>query len=91
MHLFERSEKETDSGNNYKTLMLKVSGMHCEGCVQNIQKSLSKIDGLRNVQADFSNGEARMEFDESKVSLEKIRGAIKKVGFIAGGVEQIGG
>lgn len=63
--------------------------MHCEGCNQSIQKSLSKINGIQNIQADFSNGEVRIEFDESKANLEKIRGIIRKVGFIAGG-EQIG-
>ena len=67
-----------------------VSGMHCEGCGQRIQKSLSKINGLLNVQADFSNGEVRMDFDESKVNLDKIRGAVRKVGFVATGVDQIG-
>ena len=87
MRLFKSSEKKK-TGSNYKTLKLKVSGMHCEGCTQNIEKSLSKINGLRNVQADFSNGEVCMEFDEIKVKLEKIRGAIMKVGFIPG-VEQV--
>ena len=87
MRLFERPKKKIS--NNYKTLTLKVPGMHCEGCAQNIQKSLSKINGLTNVQADFGNGEVHMEFDENKVNLEKIRSAIRKVGFIPG-VEQVG-
>lgn len=87
MHLFKKLE--SDEG-IYKTLIIRVSGMHCDGCGQKIQKSLSKIDGLRDVQADFSNGEVRMHFDESKTDLEKIRGAIRKNGFIATGVKQIG-
>jgi Cu+-exporting ATPase len=92
MRLFERPEKKADIGiSNYKTLTLKVSGMYCEECSRNIQKSLSKINGLRNLQPDFTNGEVRMEFDEGKVNLEKIRGAIRKAGFIARGqVEQNG-
>ena len=93
MRLFERLEKKTDnSSSNYKTLVLKVSGMHCEGCSQSIQNSLSKVNGLKNVKSDFTNGEVRMEFDEGKVNLEKIREAIRKAGFVAGGgVEQNGG
>jgi Cu+-exporting ATPase len=79
-------EKKTG---NYKTLKLKVSGMHCEGCNKSIQKSLSKIDGIRNIQADFRNEDVRMELNERRVNLEKIRGAIRKAGFIPG-VEQIG-
>jgi len=68
---------------------MKVSGMHCEGYNQSIQKSLSKVDGVRNVQADFRNEEVRMHLDESKLDLEKIRSIIRKIGFIPG-VEQIG-
>jgi copper chaperone CopZ len=87
MNLFKKSEAHEGI---YKTLKVKVSGMHCDGCDQRIQKSLSKIDGLRDVQADFKTGEVRMHFDESKVGVEKIRGTIRKDGFIATGVEQNG-
>lgn len=86
MHLFERSEKK--NGNNYKTLKLKVLGMHCEGCNESIKEFLSKIDGIRNIQADFSNEEVRMEIDENRIYLDQIRGAIRKAGFIPG-IERI--
>jgi copper chaperone CopZ len=86
MRLFGSSEKKT--GNYYKTLKLKVSGMHCEGCAKSIQESLSKINGIRNIQANFQDKEVLMEFNGNKVTLEKIRGAIRKTGLIPG-VEQI--
>jgi len=61
---------------------MKVSEMHCEGCNQSMQNSLSKIDGIRNVHAEFRNEEVQMELDENKVNLEKIRNVIRKIGFI---------
>lgn len=85
MDLFKKSEDVS----NYKNLTLKVSGMSCERCNQNIERNLSKIKGVRNVKADFQKGEAKMEYDVTKVRLEKIRNTIRKIGFMPG-AEQIG-
>jgi copper chaperone CopZ len=80
--------KKTDRSGNYKNLTVKVSGMHCDGCAHSIEKSLSKVSDVKNVRADFDNAEVRLEIDQDKVELEKIRRAIRKAGFIPG-VEQI--
>lgn len=89
MKLFKKSNT-SDDASNYKHLTVKVSGMHCEGCSSIIVKSLSRIDGVSNVRADFDNGEVQLEFKPDKLELEKVRHAIRKVGYIPG-VEQIGG
>jgi copper chaperone CopZ len=86
MHLFKKSEGDECI---FKSLNVKVSGMHCEGCNSNLQKSLAKIDGIQNISPDFKKEEVSLQFDENKVNLEKIRGAIRRLGFIPG-VEQIG-
>jgi copper chaperone CopZ len=82
--------KKTKSSGNYKNLSVKVSGMHCQGCANSIEKSLSKVSDVRNAKVDLENAEIRLEFDQDKVELEKIRHAIRKAGFIPG-VEQING
>ena len=63
--------------------------MHCEGCNSNLQKSLAKIDGIQNISPDFKKAEVILQFDEKRVNFEKIRGAIRRAGFIPG-VENIG-
>jgi len=80
--------KKTESSGNYRSLTVKVSGMHCEGCAHSIEKSLSKVNDIRNVKADFENASVKMEFNQDKVQLEKIRHAIRKAGFVPG-VEKI--
>jgi copper chaperone CopZ len=84
----ELSKKTESSSGNYKSLTVKVSGMHCECCANSIEKSLSKVSDVRIAEVDLENAEIRLEFDQDKVELEKIRRAIKKAGFIPG-VEQI--
>lgn len=88
MRLFKKYKDSSNS--NYKTITLKVSGMHCEGCENSLQKSLSKINGIKDINPDFKTEQVRIQFDESKVNLEKIRGVIRKTGFISG-AEQISG
>ncbi len=63
--------------------------MHCQSCNQNLENSLSKIKGVQDVKANFQDSMVRLEFDENKVELEKIRATIRKIGFVPG-VEQIG-
>jgi copper chaperone len=82
--------KKTKRNGNYKNLTVKVSGMHCEGCANSIEKSLSKVSDVKNVKVDLENAEIRLEFNQDKVELEKIRRTIRKAGFIPG-VEQISG
>jgi Cu+-exporting ATPase len=80
--------KKAGSRGNYKNLTVKVSGMHCKSCAHSIEKSLSKVNDIRNVKADFDNACVKVEFNQDKVQLEKIRRAIRKAGFVPG-VEKI--
>lgn len=87
MHLFKKYKHNVRSSGTYKSITLKVSGMHCDGCSKRLQKSLSKIDGVKDVNPDFKTEQVRIQFDENKADLEKIRGIIRKTGFIAGAVQ----
>ena len=85
MELFKKTAK---SSGNYRNLVVKVSGVHCEGCANSIEKSISKLGPVRNVKADLENAEVRLELDPDVVEIEKIRRSIRKAGYIPG-VEQI--
>jgi len=59
--------------------VIKIEGMSCQHCVMAVKKEIEKL----NVQKlDVKIGEAIVEFDESKVSEENIRQAIKGAGYI---------
>lgn len=84
MRIFKHPEKVVEN----KVLTIKVSGLHCYGCNKKVEASLSKVKGIHNVNADFIKKEVKMDFDANTVTLEKIRNAITKAGYIPG-VEQI--
>lgn len=65
-------------------LKMKISGLHCENCYNTIEKSLSKIKGIKLARVNLGENEVLINYDENKVELEKIRNAIRKAGFVSG-------
>lgn len=62
-----------------KKITIKVKGMHCKSCSMLIEDVLEDL-GVKSKVND-KEGIAIVEFDENKVSEEKIRAAIKKEGY----------
>lgn len=61
--------------------ILEIEGMHCASCALAIEMSLTDLEGIEKIDVDFSSNKATVEFDESKISLEKIVGEIKELGY----------
>ncbi len=61
-------------------IILKVQGMHCEGCENRIQKSVGKLDGVKNVVADFKAGTVTVTI-EKEAKLDTIKERIENMGF----------
>ena len=62
-------------------LVLKVKGMHCASCSVLIDKLLSKQPGVLSIKTSYGAEKTAVEFDESKISLEKIDEFIHKLGY----------
>lgn len=61
-----------------KTELIKIDGMSCMHCVKAVREELQKLDlNLKSVEI----GSARVEYDETKVSRDKIYDSIKEAGF----------
>ena len=57
---------------------INVSGMSCGHCVKSVQNALSKLS-LENSKVEINHVE--VEYDENKVSHEKIAEAIEEAGY----------
>ncbi|MFH1239706.1 MAG: heavy metal translocating P-type ATPase [Candidatus Diapherotrites archaeon] len=62
---------------------LIIEGMHCASCSTLVQKKLSETEGIAKSNVNFAAGKAFVEFDEKKVTLEKITEIITKLGYKA--------
>mgnify|MGYP001086939639 CR=1 FL=1 len=62
-------------------IVLKVTGMHCASCSILIDKLLKKQDGIINSNTSYGAQKVSLEFDESKITLEKIDEFVNKLGY----------
>lgn len=64
-----------------KRTVLKVGRMHCAGCVNSIQRFVSRLDGVNKVEVNLANERAVLEYDSTKISLDVIEKTIEDIGY----------
>jgi copper chaperone CopZ len=83
-HLFyPKSEKQTIvvESSNIKITEFKISGMTCASCEQHVNHEVNKLNGIISSKASYVDGNAIIEFDQSKTSKEEIEKAINSTGY----------
>jgi len=63
-----------------KKIKLSISGMHCASCASNIERSLKKVSGVKEVTVSAVTNKAFVEIDE-KTSDEEMRKAVARAGY----------
>ncbi|ACC80148.1 heavy metal translocating P-type ATPase [Nostoc punctiforme] len=63
------------------TLTLKLRGMSCAGCANNIEKAIRSVSGVIDCNVNFGAEQAAIRYDRSLASLEKIQTAIAAAGY----------
>ena len=58
-----------------------VEGMTCSGCERTISKVVGNIEGVSSSQADLNSSTVTVEYDPSKVTIDKIKEAVNRVGY----------
>ncbi len=61
--------------------VLKVKGMHCASCSVLIDKLIGKQPGITSIKTSYGAEKVAIEFDETKISLQKIDELINKLGY----------
>jgi Cu+-exporting ATPase len=67
-----------------KQAMLKVGGMHCSGCVANVEKALKGLKGVSSVSVDLKGGQASVDYDPAAVNEKQMAEAVTKAGYKIG-------
>jgi len=70
-----------------KEVVLQILGMHCTACATGIESGLKRLDGVIEAAVNFATKEAIVKYDEDKVTLDKLKAAVKRGGYEA--VERI--
>lgn len=64
-----------------KQSILPVTGMHCAGCANTIEKSLRKLPGIMDVSINYAKEEGTFTFDASSTGERDIIEKIKDLGY----------
>jgi copper chaperone len=64
-----------------EAVALSIEGMHCEACVRRVTAALGKMEGVQVDSVEI--GSASVTFNPEQVTVEKIAGAVNKIGFEA--------
>jgi len=63
-----------------KKVKMAIHGMHCASCAANIERSLSKVEGVKNPKISLLLKKGTAECEDS-VSKEKLKEAVKRAGY----------
>ncbi|MEH1836396.1 MAG: heavy metal translocating P-type ATPase [Nostoc sp.] len=63
------------------TLTLKLRGMSCAACANNIEKAIRSVPGVIDCNVNFGAEQAIIKYDRSLANLEKIQAAIDAAGY----------
>ncbi len=60
-------------------IVLKIDGMHCDGCANRLQNALNKKENIKSAKVSFEKKQAEIEYE--KISKEEIEEYIEEIGF----------
>lgn len=64
-----------------KETTIAVGGMTCTGCVNSVTMALRAVPGVAKVEVSLEEKRAKILFDESAASIEKLRQAVENAGY----------
>ena len=63
-----------------KKAKIEILGMHCASCTSNIERSLKKTKGVKDVRVSLLLKKATVDIEDS-VSEEELKSAVKRAGY----------
>ena len=72
--------QKNDSGELFE---FDIIGMNCNGCANSIKTYLDNLDGIKNVEINFTTEAGKVLYEPTEISKVKIISVIKSLGFEA--------
>jgi len=76
-----RSESEATGGPLAETTRLRVTGIGCAACINKIETTLLRLDGVDEAAVSLTTGLAMVRHDASRVSVGDLRRAVESLGY----------
>lgn len=62
---------------------LTVKGMNCEHCVSKVETALQNQSGVAKVKVNLKKGIAKVKYDETLQTIDRLVSEVKEVGYEA--------
>lgn len=66
-----------------ETAYMDIKGMHCINCPIKVEKAISKLDGVIEIDVNWENQKGCVTFERDKVTISDMVDRIYKMGFEA--------
>ncbi|MEA5506602.1 heavy metal translocating P-type ATPase [Halotia wernerae UHCC 0503] len=70
------------------TLTLKLRGMSCASCANNIEQAISSVPGVVDCNVNFGAEQTTINYDQRRTNLEKIQAAIDAAGYSSSALQE---
>ncbi|MCB0509833.1 MAG: heavy-metal-associated domain-containing protein [Bacteroidetes bacterium] len=60
-----------------ETVIFQVDGMSCQHCKKSVENKLEALDGVIDFEVSLEAAEAKVKFDELKLTAQQIEDAFK--------------
>lgn len=58
-----------------------IQGMTCSSCSSHVERAVSKLDGIKNINVNLLSNNMIVEYDESLLNNDKIIKAVEDAGY----------
>lgn len=67
------------------TVVIKIKGMTCMGCVKSVTNVLQPISGVASVNVSLEQGSATISYDAAQANVSQFKSAIEDAGYEVAG------
>lgn len=80
---YQKADKQVVvvSSSNLQEIKFNVNGMTCSSCEEHVKHAVNELPGILKVTANYDEGWASVQFDDSKTSKDEIVKAIDATGY----------
>lgn len=70
-----------ESAGKQENVIIKISGMSCQHCVQQVENALQQSRGISKVQVNLAEEKAHIEYDSSVIKVDDLLQVIRDAGY----------
>ena len=77
----EKQNNKVSQSNGLVEETFRVEGMSCGSCVSGVQRSLSKLEGVKSAEVNLAASSATVAYDPDAVTPAQMQQAVEAIGF----------